>query len=120
MVNRNNFKTCKQKVHDYFRVKRRRSQSPAEALLVHLSAKRPRPSDDKADKSDLSSKTVFQFVTTLTNTDQDENSIKKIVIAKASEKGSNAARGNSDSARRRNIKVNDRAVAIKPLNGHFI
>jgi len=56
------------------RVKRRRSQSPAGALLLHLSAKKRREnSEDLISTSQCSPKkeAVFKFTATLDNTDHD-------------------------------------------------
>ena len=65
------------------RVKRRRSQSPAGALLLHLSAKKRREnSEDSISPSQCSPKkeAVFKFTATLDNTDHDS---LKTVLNKA-------------------------------------
>ena len=65
------------------RVKRRRSQSPAGALLLHLSAKKRREnSEDSISASQCSPKkeAVFKFTATLDNTDHDS---LKTVLNKA-------------------------------------
>lgn len=79
------------------RVKRRRSQSPAEALLVHLAAKRPRAEVDvgaaagasaAAATPDFGPQTkLFRFATTVTDPEKaaDEKSLCEIVGNKVSE-----------------------------------
>ena len=80
------------------RVKRRRSQSPAEALLVHLAAKRPRGDGDVVGSSAEASAAaatpdsvpqtkLFRFATTVTDPAKaaDEKSLCEIVGNKVSE-----------------------------------
>ncbi len=80
------------------RVKRRRSQSPAEALLVHLAAKRPRGEGDVGASAGASAAAavtpdagpqtkLFRFATTVTDPDKaaDEKSLCEIVENKVSE-----------------------------------
>lgn len=68
------------------RVKRRRSQSPADALLVHLGAKRPRGEGDavlgaEATAPEASSKKIFRFAATVTDPFKasDDKSLCQIV-----------------------------------------
>ncbi len=75
------------------RVKRRRSQSPAEALLVHLAAKRPRGEVDQAQGAaaltpESGPKTkIFRFATTLTDPEKAGNDqvLRELVGNKVSE-----------------------------------
>ena len=72
------------------RVKRRRSQSPAEALLVHLASKRVRAEGDLSlGAAALSPHTeprakIFRFAATLTDTDKasDDKSLCEVVGSK--------------------------------------
>ena len=73
------------------RVKRRRSQSPAEALLVHLAPKRPRE-DGKSEASEAGHESepkskIFRFATTVTDPEKaaDEKSLCQFVGNKVSE-----------------------------------
>lgn len=69
------------------RVKRRRSQSPAEALLVHLASKRPRGEADSTPGASASSPgteqraKIFRFAATLTDPEKasDEKSLVEAV-----------------------------------------
>ena len=79
------------------RVKRRRSQSPAEALLVHLAAKRPRGEGEVGTSAEASAAAatpdsvpqtkLFRFATTVTDPAKaaDEKSLCEIVGNKVSE-----------------------------------
>lgn len=58
------------------RVKRRRSQSPAGALLLHLSAKKRKENDDEANLESPSN-AIFKFAATVENTNHDE--IQKVL-----------------------------------------
>ena len=76
------------------RVKRRRSQSPADALLVHLAPKRPRSdgsgnvgkSSEPGPESGPKPK-IFRFATTVTDPEKaaDEKSLYEFVGNKVSE-----------------------------------
>ena len=76
------------------RVKRRRSQSPAEALLVHLAAKRPRGEVDQAQgagaltgESGGPKTKIFRFATTLDDPEKAGNDkvLRELVGNKVSE-----------------------------------